>query len=214
MKTLFRAHAVRTLVCLGFACTVQLAKAEKRDTCDSISKDVREAVSKNPSKVLMIVEDALVMNETCACEITKAAISASKADAALVNQIVQTAIAIVPKMSAVIAECAGVAPGTGNAVTVAANATSDAKNPSSVTMGDAKNPGGKVAPAEPVTITEGTDFSDAWATNIRGVYLIQPASAGYITQVEVEEVEVESDDTSNSRRTRNRIPLSPAMAHP
>ena len=168
MKILFRAHTVGALVFLGFASMVSLAKAGAPSTCDQISTDVREAVGKDPSKVLMIVEDALVINESCACEIIKAAIMASSADAAMVHQIVQTALAVAPKMAAVIAECAAAAaPGSGEAVAALA--------------------GGKVAPSVPVA--EGTNFSNAWATNIRGVYLIQPAAAGFITQV------ADSDDT-------------------
>ena len=203
MKALFCAHPVGALVFLGFASMAPLATAGAPSTCDDISKDVREAVSKDPSKVLMIVEDALVINESCACEIIKAAITASNADAATVKQIVQTGLAVAPKMAAVIAECANaVAPGSGDAVAAL-----------SADKADAKNPGGKVAPAP--AITEGTDFG-AWATNIRGVYLIQPAAAGFVTQV-VEEDDTDDDeeeDDADSRRTRRRIPLSPAQAQP
>ena len=200
MKAPSCAHTVGALVFLGFVSMATLATASDPSPCDQIAKDVRAAVGKDPSKVLMIVEDALVINESCACEIIKSAITASSADGAMVQQIVQTALAVAPKMASIITECANaVAPGSAEAVVAVAEGT-----------GDAKNPGGKVAPVAPVApITEETDFSTVWATNIRGVYLIQPAAAGFVTQV----VEVEAEDDS-VERTRKRIPLSPAEAHP
>jgi hypothetical protein len=82
--------------------------------CDQIREDVFKAVSADPGKTLMIVEDALVINESCACEIIRAAINASQADEAMINQIVQTGIAVAPRMAPVITECAGLA-GTGDA---------------------------------------------------------------------------------------------------
>jgi|GEM_PF-3396007 len=102
--------------------------------CDEISRDVSSAVQKDPTKVLMIVEDALVINEACSCEIIKAAITASQADAVLVNQIVQTAISIAPKMSGVIMDCAtSVSPGAVTAssqqLTATASSGKDVKNP-------------------------------------------------------------------------------------
>lgn len=201
---------VGALVILGFACFLPSAKAGPVSACDQIAADVKTAVAKDPSKVLMIVEDALVINETCACEIVKAAITASSADAAMAQQIVQTALAVAPKMAAIITECAeSVAPGS----------TKSTKD---------------------IAKSEGTDFSDAWATNIRGIYLIQPAAAGVVTQfVETDDTEKadnteeadgndrrptrnasgsqETDDHDNQsnsrRRTRNLVPLSPAWAN-
>ena len=206
---------VGALVILGFACFLPPAKAGPVSACDQIASDVKTAVAKDPSKVLMIVEDALVINEACACEIVKAAITASNAEATMSQQIVQTALAVAPKMAAIITECA-----------------------ESVAPGSAKNP-------VDVAKSEGTDFSDAWATNIRGIYLIQPAAAGVVTQyVESDDTEEadyteeaddndnrssgrrptrnaddtqETDDNENQsnsrRRTRNLVPLSPAWAN-
>jgi hypothetical protein len=70
--------------------------------CSEIIKDVTAAITKDPSKALMVVEDALVINEGCAAEIVKAAILAAKADSTLAEQIVQTAMAVAPKMAAAI----------------------------------------------------------------------------------------------------------------
>ena len=184
---------VGALVILGLTSLTPSAKAGPASACDQIAADVKAAVGKDPSKVLMIVEDALVINETCACEIVKAAITATNADGAMAQQIVQTALAVAPKMSAIIVECAeSAAPGSAKAV-------------EDVAKSDDKS--------------EGTDFG-AWATNIRGIYLIQPAAAGVVTQVVESDGErddrpaKESDSGSNSRRrTRNLVPLSPAWAN-
>lgn len=242
MKTSTCACTVGALVLLGFTSMVPLANAGAPSTCDDISRDVRAAVSKDPSKVLMILEDALVINETCACEIVKAAITASNADDASVKQIVQTALAVAPKMSAVITECAAAAaPGSGNSIASVSSGkdktsftnTGSEKNPiGSMLASGSKNPSSSIIAPE---ASEGSDFSDSWATNIRGVYLIQPAAAGFITQTDTgdesksdkktktkqnddQDDDVnDNDDTANranSRRTRNLVALSPAQAHP
>ncbi len=134
-------------------------------TCESIAEQVTTAVSKEPGRVLMIVEDALVINEKCACEIIRAAILASKADPSLLNQIVQTAISVTPKMSGVIMDCASAtAPGTQiiNQVEVSQQSGKEAKNPISV-----------IAP--PVE----DDFTPV-PSSIRGVYLMQPPAGGFL----------------------------------
>lgn len=112
----------------------------------------------------MIVEDALVINEKCACEIIRAAILASKADPTLLNQIVQTAISVSPKMSGVIMDCASsTAPGTPiiNQDTIQQPSGKEAKNPVPV-----------ILPAE-------EDFTPV-PSSIRGVYLMQPPAGGFL----------------------------------
>jgi len=154
-----------------FAMLVGSALPSVAAPCDDISRDVAAAVEKEPGKVLMIVEDALVINESCACEITRAAILASKADATLVNQIVQTAISVAPKMSGVIMDCA-------TAVAPSALATSPQPTPSGkevVSGKDVKNP----LPMAPLPVEEEwTPIPSA----IRGIYLIQPPAGGFIPQ--------------------------------
>ncbi len=221
MKSRINSHFVGALAFFSAAIVVPLGNAGSSSPCDNIANDVREAVAKDPAKVLMIVEDALVINETCACEVVKAAIIGSKADSAMVQQIVQTGMAVAPKMSAVIAECASaVAPDSGANVAALPFEKSGGKEVVNVT------------PVAPVADTpEGTDFSNTWATNIRGVYLIQPAAAGFVTTLQDEKKNEEAvlkngpasadrddDDANvnqaNSRRTRNLVALSPAQAHP
>lgn len=158
--TLLRSSAC--LLALATLATSQKASAQS-GTCDGIAADVSAAVQKEPGKVLMIVEDALVINESCACEITKAAIVASKADGALVNQIVQTGISVAPKMSGVIMDCAtAMSPGA------------IASNVSSASGKDVKNPLPTIAPA---VVEE--DFNPS-PSSIRGVYLMQPPAGGFL----------------------------------
>jgi hypothetical protein len=91
MKAHLLSCSPRLLVPLAFFGSALLSQAAPK--CDDISNDVRKAISSDTAKTLMIVEDALVISEACACEIVRAAIEASKADEALKQQIVQTALA-------------------------------------------------------------------------------------------------------------------------
>ncbi len=144
------------------------SSTQAQSACDDIARDVATAVEKEPGKVLMIVEDALVINESCACEIIRAAIIASKADAATVNQIVQTGITVAPKMAGVITDCASAAsPGT--TITSSQQMTA---------IVDEKNPGKNPIVAAPVP--PASDDFYAMPGSIRGVYLIQPPAGGPI----------------------------------
>jgi len=116
MKILFGYRFASSLACLSTLTFAVVSNAQSSNACSEISNDVSVAVSKDSSKVLMVVEDALVINEGCAANIVRAAIVASKADPALAAQIVQTAVAVAPKMASVIHEAAGtLVPGLANA---------------------------------------------------------------------------------------------------
>lgn len=197
MKTHLRARAAGALLLLAFAMGTPLSRGAPAD-CAEIAKDVREAVSKDPAKVLMIVEDALVINESCAGQIVMAAIQSSKADAALAGQIVQTAVAVSPNMSAVINEYAqAAATGAGAPLAVAApaspagveeSAKNPGKNPVSGKNLDAESSGkSPVLPTTPTipTVPEkstGGSFGGSLyvggLSGIRGVYLVHPAGHG------------------------------------
>lgn len=156
------------------ACVLMLAcataaSAQSAANCTEISNDVRVAVEKDPSKVLMVVEDALVINEGCASDIVKTAITASKADSVMAGQIVQTAVAVAPKMAGVIKDAASsIVPGLAVAAPAAEierPITVSGKNPKNPVVID-KNP---VAPATP-------DFFIP--SSIRGVFLLMPPISG------------------------------------
>ncbi len=162
-----------------FALTVALstlAYSQSPNNCQEIANDVRAAVEKDPSKVLMVVEDALVINESCAGDIVRSAIVASKADAALTNQIVQTATSVAPKQTVAINQAAGSAvPGYVAAAPVVMDdrpvAYADGKNPGKNPVNPGKTP---VAPVEPTAPEE--DFFIP--STIRGVFLIMPPASG------------------------------------
>ncbi|MBK8037243.1 MAG: hypothetical protein IPK22_08925 [Verrucomicrobiaceae bacterium] len=146
--------------------------------CSGIANDVHSAVAKDPSKVLMVVEDALVINESCAGDIVKAAIIASKADATLASQIVQTANTVAPKQTVAISEAASsVSPGIAAVTTAPAVPAINGEQP--VVLTSEKNPGkNPVMPKNPV-ITPAVEEEDFFVpATIRGVFLIQPPASG------------------------------------
>ncbi len=162
MRNSFATSILRAFLCSCTALSLSAVWAE--DSCEGIAKDVSTAVAKEPGKVLMIVEDALVINETCANSIIKAAIVASNANATLVNQIVQTGISVAPKMTAAIMDAASAAaPGASitGPVVVAAPSGKEAKNPI------------------PVVEAEDDDFV-AVPSSLRGIYLLQPPPGGFL----------------------------------
>ena len=126
--------------------------------CVKIAAQVRAAVEQDPAKVLVIVEDAMVTNESCACEIVKAALHASNANTDLARQIVLTATNVAPNLATLIAECArGI---------VVARGGKEVKQVMDI----------QPAPYEPAA---GSDYRAAPA-DIRGVYLIQPSAGGVV----------------------------------
>lgn len=169
MKALPSAGFKSAVAVLAALLTAHSALAQAPANCSEIANDVSVAVGKDPSKVLMVVEDALVINEGCAADIVKAAIVASKADPAQANQIVQTAVSVAPKMAAVINDAASsVVPG----LVAAAPVTPEVVQPVVVSE---KNPGkNPVVPVEAPVVEE--DFFIP--STIRGVYLIQPPASG------------------------------------
>lgn len=82
-----------------------LASAEVLD-CVKVSSAVKSAISADSDKVLEIVATQIAANESCACEVVKAAIISSDADKKVVAQIVDTAILEAPSKLRIIAQCA------------------------------------------------------------------------------------------------------------
>ena len=159
----------------GFTCILMMTcasvgSAQSAANCTDISNDVRVAVEKDPSKVLMVVEDALVINEGCAADIVKTAIIASKADAKMAGQIVQTGVTVAPKMAGVINDAASsVVPG----LAAAAPAAGEVERPITVS---GKNPGKNPIDKNPVIPTSTPDFFIP--SSIRGVFLLMPPISG------------------------------------
>lgn len=82
-----------------------LASADVVD-CVKLSNAVKAAVIADSSNVLDIVAKNVAANESCACEIVKAAILASDANEAQVAKIVETAVLEAPAEMRLIAQCA------------------------------------------------------------------------------------------------------------
>lgn len=234
MNPSFRAITLVVSLSAGFLGSVPLVQAEPSSACVQAANDVSQAVTKDPKKVLLIVEDALVINESCACEIVRAAIQSSGADAAMIQQIVQTGIAVVPGQAGMITECAAA-----SGQPVAQSETTEDESGKNPVKRDSngKNPSGKNAiadsssaknPIMPEVDAEGSQVGSSkggpslgnFAGNVRGVYLVYPA-AGVITTPQTSEEQYEKccdgshQETVNvprSRRTRNIVPLSPSEA--
>lgn len=149
---------------LGLSVIASDLRADSSKDCAGIAANVTAAVIKEPGKVLMIVEDALVINESCVCEIIAAAISASKADQQLVTQIVQTAIAVVPKQSSTIMDCAKLA--SSGMVNNEMTATASGKEAKNVSL-DSPEPETELDSPEPTV-------------PVRGVYLMQTPAGGFL----------------------------------
>jgi hypothetical protein len=81
------------------------AYAEAPD-CYKVSTAVKAAVAAHPEKVLELVAAQVAQNESCACEVVKAAIVASGADKTLVAGIVEAAIEAAPSKVRIIGQCA------------------------------------------------------------------------------------------------------------
>lgn len=190
---------------LGSALTASAAPK-----CDDISNDVRKAITSDPAKTLMIVEDALVISEACACEIVRAAIDASKADEAMKQQIVQTALAVAPKMAPMITECAGISGNVPVTVTnsIAPTISEDAQVTYSGKSGkDAKS----VLPILPSAPVEDVEEFAYIPRDIRGIYLISPGGVGVIGQRTTEEVCYDDKDDNDKKKPRppHRRVISP-----
>ncbi len=74
--------------------------------CYKVSRAVKAAVASAPDKVLELVAAQVGQNESCACEVVKAAIVASDADKELVAAIVETAAEAAPSKLRIVGQCA------------------------------------------------------------------------------------------------------------
>jgi hypothetical protein len=74
--------------------------------CLKLAQSVKTAVAADQSLILQVVEKEIAAPPGCACEVVKAAIEGSKADAKLVASIVQTAATAAPQHMRLISQCA------------------------------------------------------------------------------------------------------------
>ena len=100
MKTTFR--FALAAAALGLAPVVATAETD----CIALAASVKISVAEKPAEVLQVVEKEVSANPDCACEVVKAAIQASKADAKTVAAIVETAASVAPEKMRLISQCA------------------------------------------------------------------------------------------------------------
>lgn len=81
----------------------QSAKTKKPPvTCASLSAELFASIRANPDNLVMRLEEALIIKESCAAELVTTAIAAVDAEPSLVLKIQQTAVGIAPARQAVI----------------------------------------------------------------------------------------------------------------
>ena len=167
---------------LGFASIAALASfstasAVETELCSPLQAAVSNAVTSAPESVLKVVAEQTAASPKCACEIVKAAISASKADSAMVVAIVEAAAAAAPEQLPVVLACAAAA------APQAAAALADKFGAETAGSGKGvvgKEPVGK-RPIAPAMVEE--EFSEDFGfvrPGVGGIYLTIPngSSAG------------------------------------
>jgi hypothetical protein len=71
-------------------------------TCETLCGELFDSIRAEPEKMVMRLEEALVIHEACAGDIVTAAIDAVNADPALVRKIVETAMDLAPARASMI----------------------------------------------------------------------------------------------------------------
>lgn len=94
------------LLITAVALTAAPQVSAEKVNCLVLSNTVKTTVAASKSSVLQLVSTYVSQNESCACEIVKAAIVASDANAQLVADIAETAIIASPDQVRLIGQCA------------------------------------------------------------------------------------------------------------
>jgi uncharacterized membrane protein YgcG len=95
-----------SLTAFAWVCGASALHAGPPADCKAIYKSVFSSVRSKPAEVLTIVTDQVKATPTCACEVIKASILASKPKPAKVGAIVGAAVTAAPAQADVIKECA------------------------------------------------------------------------------------------------------------
>ena len=168
-----------TLSMAGITAMVALASgqvsraADKEQDCGAEFKKVTKEVTASPEDVLKIVSTEIGTAPTCVCEIVKAAIKASKADKALVVEIVTTASELLPDETPTIIACAI------DSAPNAARAIADKFGSGKGVVSTGKEPvksGKDVVDKTPVpTVDEGPWDFNLFHSGVGGIYLTTPS---------------------------------------
>ncbi len=180
-----------TLSMVGITALVAMAfgqvsrAADKEQDCGAEFKKVTKEVTATPEDVLKIVATEVGTAPTCVCEIVKAAIKASKADKALVVEIVTIASELLPDETPTIIACAI------DSAPDAARAIADKFGSGKGVAATGKEPvksGKDVVDKTPVpTVDEEHWDFNLYHSGIGGIYLTTPSGGlspgGYLPQV-------------------------------
>ena len=96
----------KTIFYALFSAALGAIPAHAEVDCIALSVSVKNSVAAEQSKVLEIVSKQVGAAPNCSCEIVKAAIEASKADAKMVASIVESAATAAPDQMRLISQCA------------------------------------------------------------------------------------------------------------
>ena len=80
----------------------QVKAAKSALACESLCAELFASIRSDPAKLVMRLEEALVINEACSAEIVTAAMDAVNAEPAWVDKIMRTALDVVPQRAAAI----------------------------------------------------------------------------------------------------------------
>lgn len=96
----------KTIFYALFSAALGVIPAHAEVDCIALSVSVKNSVAAEQSKVLEIVSTQVAAAPNCSCEIVKAAIEASKANAQMVASIVESAATAAPDQMRLISQCA------------------------------------------------------------------------------------------------------------
>jgi len=88
----------------GVGAQAPQAKMWKPSSCESLCAELLQAIRAQPENLVMRLEDALVINESCVAEIVTAAMHAVQAEPSQVNRIMETALKVAPRRAATISQ--------------------------------------------------------------------------------------------------------------
>ena len=108
MKNILRLSTILSVTAITTLHSEELTKTVKPplDPCVGIYQHVATLVEKDPERIVEIVSEEVSANQSCSCEVVKAAIVQSLPDAKSVAAIVEAAILAAPEQMRMTAQCA------------------------------------------------------------------------------------------------------------
>lgn len=151
---------------LSAACALLASPAYAAVDCSNLVAAVKQAVAAQGANTLEIVAKEVSANPDCACEVVKAAIQGSNADAQLVAAIVETAATAAPQHMRLISQCA---------VAVAPDALASVQaviakiDPAGGTAATVSSKDAKAGPAQPPAWPNPLDFPGSGVDQIGSI---------------------------------------------